>query len=122
MKTLRKIHLYLGCIFAPLIIYFSLSGVAQVFRWNDLPKTGATAIQSALHAASNPHTHSTLPGRDPKREKSAYFDWAAAVMGVGMVLTTLLGIILALRFSKRPALVFVCLSAGVALPILFLFL
>lgn len=30
MKKLRSIHLYLGCIFAPLLLFFAVSGIWQV--------------------------------------------------------------------------------------------
>ena len=119
MRTLRKLHLYLGCIFAPMIIYFSLSGIWQVFRFNDIPKeaqTEVSVVRIILHAASNPHTHSTLPGRDPKTQQSPAFNYLAALMGLGMILTSTLGIILALRFSSRPMTVILCLLAGIFVP------
>ena len=122
MKTLRQVHLYLGCIFAPLIIYFSISGAWQVFRLNDVPKENPTAIRSVLHAISNPHTHSTFPGKDPRAFSSQGFRLFAALMGVGMVITSILGILLALRFSKRPVFVVICLLAGLLIPVCTLFI
>ena len=29
MQKLRSIHLYLGCIFAPLLVFFAISGIWQ---------------------------------------------------------------------------------------------
>src|SRR4051812_48057516 len=114
MKNIRQLHLYLGCLFAPLIIYFSVSGMWQVFRFNDLPEESApTTLQVMLHEASKPHTHSTLPGRKPKDESVAKaFNWIAVAMAIGMTLTSLLGIVLAIRFSRRPALPIACILAG----------
>jgi len=123
MKTLRQLHLYLGCLFAPLIIYFSLSGAWQVFRLNDIPKNETpTALNSFFHELSNPHTHSTLPGRSPKTEKSAAFDWIATLTGFGMIATAGAGVVLALRFGRSKGTVWLCLGAGIVLPILLLFL
>lgn len=122
MKTIRQAHLYLGCIFAPLMIYFALSGIWQVFRLNDIPKNEPSAMRTVLHAISNPHTHSTLPGSDPKTSQSPLFNWLAALAGAGIVLTSVLGIVLAFRFSKRPLVVFGCLLAGLFAPIVALFL
>ncbi|MGZ3694691.1 MAG: hypothetical protein ACXWQO_10950 [Bdellovibrionota bacterium] len=123
MKNIRQLHLYLGCLFAPLIIYFSISGMWQVFRLHDLPEdTSPTTWQVMLHEASKPHTHSTLPGRKPKEESVAKaFNWIAVAMAIGMTISSLLGILLALRFSKRPALPVLCLVAGIAIPVLFLY-
>ncbi len=123
MKTLRQLHLYLGCIFAPLIIYFSISGAWQVFRLNDVPKDQTpTAMQSFFHELSKPHTNSTLPGLSPKTERSVVFNWLAALMSIGMVITAALGLILAFRYSKSPKLLFVCVGAGVLVPVIFLVL
>ena len=32
MKFLRRIHLYLGCVFAPLLVMFATSGAWQTFQ------------------------------------------------------------------------------------------
>ncbi len=123
MKTVRQIHLYLGCFFAPLIIYFSLSGAWQVFRLNDIPKNETPmVVRSVLHELSKPHTHSTLPESNPKTESSAAFSWIAAIMGLGLVATTSLGIIIAVRSDRSARLAWLCLALGVAFPVLFLFL
>lgn len=123
MKKIRQLHLYLGCIFAPLIIYFSLSGVWQVFRFNDVPKEESpSSVRVLLHELSKPHTHSTAPGASPKERHSVFFDWAAFSMGIGMILTALMGVVLALKFSKNKNIVAACLGLGFLLPILFLFL
>lgn len=123
MKTLRQLHLYLGCLFAPLIIYFSISGALQVFRFNDLPEdTPPTQLQTLIHEISKPHTSSTLPGLSPKIAKSQAFNWIAVAMSLGMILTALLGIVLALRYSKSPRVVLFCIFSGIALPVLMLIL
>jgi hypothetical protein len=123
MKTLRQVHLYLGCLFAPLMIYFSLSGVWQVFRLNDLPKDEPpSALHSLLHELSKPHKSSTLPGLDPKTDHSTAFNGLTLLMGLGLIITASIGIVLAVKCSRSPKLVLACLVAGVALPIVFLFL
>ncbi len=123
MKTLRQLHLYLGCIFAPLIIYFSLSGSWQVFRFNDVPKDApATLMQTVFHELSKPHTSSTLPGLNPKTEHSTAFGWIALSMGLGMVITTSLGIAIALKQGRSPKTALLCLGIGIAVPVLLLFL
>jgi len=35
MKLIRKLHLYLGCLFAPLIIFFSITGAWQTFNFHE---------------------------------------------------------------------------------------
>ena len=122
MRGLRQLHLYLGCVFTPLIIYFALSGAWQVFGFNDLPKNETpTAIQSFFHEFSKPHTHSTLPGADPKTEHSVAFNGIAFAMSIGLIATALIGLVLAFRYNRSPKLVGLCLAGGIALPILLLF-
>lgn len=144
---LRQIHLYLGCFFAPMTLYFSLSGVWQVFRFNDLPKppknnpvqaleieiinrdegkadspTIQIRLRSLLNELSKPHKSSTSPGADPRKEHSWGFDWLAAAMGFGLFSTTLLGIALAWQVPKRRRKVVGSLFIGLILPVLFLVL
>lgn len=38
MKLIRKLHLYLGCLFAPLIIFFSITGAWQTFNFHESSK------------------------------------------------------------------------------------
>jgi hypothetical protein len=124
MRSLRQLHLYLGCVFAPLILYFALSGAWQVFRLNDVPKEGPppTALHAFLHELSKPHTHSALPGHDAKTESSTAFGAVALAMGLGLATTTALGIYLAMKCSPKPRTVWLCLGLGTALPVLLLWL
>ncbi len=123
MKNLRQIHLLMGCFFAPMIIYFSLSGAWQIFRLNDLPDDKEpTSIQFFLNELSKPHKDSTRPGAEHKTSHSAAFDWIALFMAVGLILTTLIGLVLAFRFSKSPITILACVGVGVALPIILIFI
>jgi CDP-diglyceride synthetase len=123
MKTLRQVHLYLGCLFAPMIIYFALSGAWQVYRFNNVPKTEpASGLRSFFHELSKPHTDSTLPGKDPKGSRSGAFNIIALLMALGLIVTTSLGLTLAFRFGKNQNLVWLAVTVGVALPLLLLFI
>jgi hypothetical protein len=123
MKTLRQVHLYLGCLFAPLMIYFALSGAWQVFRLNDLPEEdGGTpsALRTFLHSLSNPHTHSTMPGLSSKVAHSVAFDWMAVATSIGIIATAGIGLALAWKYTRSPKLVLLAIGAGLVLPFAFL--
>ena len=123
MRTLRQLHIFLGVFFAPFLIYFSLSGAWQVFRFNDLPREGTpSSSQKILHALSDPHTHATLPGNDAKKEQSLLFKFFEIAMAVGFVVTAVLGIQMALQIARQRRAVLVALVAGTVIPILFLVL
>ena len=122
MKELRQLHLYLGTLCAPLILYFCLSGAWQVFGFHDIPKgEPGTVSQRALHAMSLPHTHSTPPGGDPRLKHSRFFDFAASLAAVVMILSAVLGLVLAWSFARRRTWVMACFAAGLFLPWIFLF-
>jgi hypothetical protein len=122
VKSLRQLHLYLGCLFSPLLIYFCASGTWQVFRLNDVPKDVPPSWpRTLLHALSAPHTHSVLPGTDPRHFHSVLFMGMASLMALGIVLTSGIGLALAIRFGRHPRLVGLCIAAGVLLPVIFLF-
>jgi hypothetical protein len=122
VQTLRRWHLYLGCFFSPLLIYFTVSGAWQLFRYNNIPKgQQPTALNSALHEASKPHTGATLPGEDPRAAKSVCFNFFALLMALGMVTTSVIGILLALKMSRRRSVAVICLVLGTLFPIALLF-
>jgi hypothetical protein len=119
MKKLRLVHLYLGSLFGPLLIVFAVSGGWQVFRFNDAKKDGSYKPAAIITLFSDIHKDAVLPGV-PRRQGAAmrYFALGAAA---GLTLTTLLGILMAYRLSRRPALVTFLLLVGVGLPAALLF-
>jgi hypothetical protein len=120
MRKLRQLHLYLGSLFGPLLIVFAVSGGWQVFRFNDAKKDGSYKPAPIITLFSDIHKDAALPGV-PRRQGKAmqYFALTAAA---GLALTTILGIMMAYRMSRRPVLVTLLLAAGVALPAALLFL
>jgi len=112
MQSLRRVHLYLGCFFAPLLVFFAGSGLWQLQRAHH-PRTRSEDKVSALAVLSTLHT-----GRPLKNNvtlTSAPLTGLASLAALSLVLNVLLGIVLAFRFGHgRPA--FWCLFAGAAVP------
>ena len=115
MKLLRQIHLYLGCLFAPVLIFFAVSGSWQLFALHLAAKDGSYKPPHAAALLSGVHQYQHLLGT-PARSGTPlkFFVLAAAV---GLVLTTLLGIVMAFRYSRSVVPVALCLLAGIALPV-----
>jgi hypothetical protein len=120
MKKLRLIHLYLGSLFGPLLMVFAVSGAWQVFRFNDAKKDGSDKPAAIITLFSDIHKDAVLPGV-PRRQGAA-MRWFALTAAAGLALTTILGILMAYRMSRRPALVTFLLLTGIALPAALLFL
>jgi hypothetical protein len=113
MQFLRRLHLYLGCLFAPMLIFFAVSGSWQIFNWHRSDKSGYRAPR-ALSILSEIHKE----GHIPPTERSSpapvrYFMFAAAL---GFVGTTVIGVIMAYRFSRQPRVATICLAIGIILP------
>jgi|SRR6266513_878786 len=100
MKSLRSLHLFLGCLFAPMLIFFAVTGSWQLFNWHESKKDKTYIAPPALAALSFIHKDAHVPGT-PGRQPTPlrYFMLATAI---GLITTTIIGIIMAYRFSNRP--------------------
>jgi len=114
MKKLRLLHLYLGSLFGPLLIVFAVSGAWQVFRFNDAKKDGSYKPAKVITLFTDIHKDAVLPG--VTRRQGAAMRWFVLAAAAGLACTTVLGIVMAYRLSRRPALVTTLLIAGVVLP------
>jgi uncharacterized iron-regulated membrane protein len=114
MKFLRTLHLYLGCLFAPTLIFFAVTGSWQLFNWHESTKDHSYTAPRSLAALSNLHKETHLPSTPARKfTPLRYFIAAAAV---GLVVSTVLGVIMAYRFSRRPLVATICLLSGIFVP------
>lgn len=118
-RTLRAVHLYLGTLFAPVLLLFTVSGAWQVFRLNDTQKDGSYTPARVVKILSAVHKNQTTAKETPKKTALKFFVLAACA---ALVTTTLLGISMAYRFTARPVRVTLCLLLGIALPLILLLL
>ena len=114
MGLLRRLHLYLGCLFAPTLIFFAVTGSWQLFNWHESTKDHSYVAPRALAVLSDIHKDAHIPPT-PHRKPTPlrYFLFAAAV---GLVTTSVLGVIMAYRFSRRPIVATVSLLLGIVIP------
>ena len=118
MKKLRQLHLYLGVLFAPLLIFFSATGAWQLLGLHQTAKDGTYTAPPSLVAMAAVHKHSHLPGTPNKAETP--LRWFSLAAAIGLVATTALGIAMAFRYTAHKARVIACLAAGTAVPVLLL--
>lgn len=111
MQKLRSVHLYLGCIFAPLLLFFAISG-----SWQLLP-----AYQQvwALAWLSTIHTSHGLKIGTLSSPLLRYFVFAMAGSFIG---TTLLGVVMAVKYGRSRRAAFGCLDFGILLPLVLILL
>ena len=104
MKKLRSLHLYLGCIFAPLLLFFAISGIWQTCGLNS----------KTLAWLSTIHTSKALKIGTLSSPPLKFF---VIIMAMSFILTTLLGVIMALKYGGNRRAAVYCLGAGIAIPV-----
>lgn len=138
-QSLRRYHLYIGMFLAPAIIFFSLSGALQTFRlqeekgWGGTPPTWIVWLASvhkddrlpqAKAEGADEHSKPAAkpaPKAPQKPKPSALpFKIFAVLMSVGLILSAVLGIVIALNNRATRRVSTIMLVAGVIVPILLL--
>lgn len=115
MRTLRDIHLYLGCVFAPLLIFYSVTGAWQCFDFHRTMKDGSYTAPALIREMTRVHMDAKVVlGESPRAPGN--FRYYVLAMAVGLVSTTILGIVLAFQVARKKWLVIACLGFGVAFP------
>jgi hypothetical protein len=111
MRLLRSLHLILGCFFAPLLLFYAVSGFWQVFGW----QWSKNYEERGLALASTVHTGRGLKGGDISTLSSDPLRWFAAAMAVCLVVMVVTGLVLALRSAKSKAAAW-SVAAGLVIP------
>ena len=121
MRWARRFHTYLGVFFAPLLLFFVGSGWYQVVDRDRLkdPSEAETLVQKLRVV----HTDQIYPKTGARQQPSpAAFRWVTVVMSLAMMVTTLLGVVIAVRSLKPRWVVWVVLASGLGVPVLILWL
>lgn len=119
--TMRRLHLYLGCFFAPLLLLFVVTGTAQMFGLHRAWKNSTYTPPAALFYASELHTRQGLGmSEDGRREPNRPFRVLVVAMAIGLSTAILSGIAMALRATRPQWLVWATLAAGALFPVLLL--
>jgi len=115
IKAMRNIHLYLGVFFAPLLIFFLLSGCWQTFNLHEASDDGSYKPPTIIKALSEVHKNQRWAYGKIKPQPSMPFQWLVVLMSIGLLATTILGIIMAFKYTK-PWMVWACLFFGIIIP------
>ncbi len=110
MKKLRSIHLYLGCIFAPLLLFFAISGIWQTLGL----RSDLLTRLSTIHTSHQLKNGSGLSG--------GLLRIFVLIMAVSFVITTILGVVMAIKHGGSRRAAYYCLAFGVVFPIALVFI
>ena len=105
MKKLRSLHLYLGCIFAPMLLFFALSGIWQTLGFHS----------NLLASLSSIHTSHQL--KNGGGLTSGVLMFFVLTMSVSFMVTTILGVIMAVKHGGNRRAAYYCLAAGIVVPL-----
>jgi hypothetical protein len=136
MKRLRLLHRYMGLFFSPAILFFAFTGALQTFDLHSANKSTGYVPPVWLQEMAQVHKKQTLTLKKEKtKDDSASADtagdkksaaprksalpmkWFVFLMSVGLIVTTVLGILMAFRFGSSLVLTWSMLIAGTLLPI-----
>jgi len=107
MQKLRRLHLYLGCFFAPMLLFFAISGIWQTLGWND--------HSYVFRVLSTAHKNQGLKGG--LSLNSPLLALFAIFMSLGLVFSIVTGIVMAFKFGRSCIAVYTLL-AGFVVPAL----
>lgn len=122
MRALRRLHTYLGCFFAPLLLFYVLTGWYQTVYHDRLKSPGdAETLGERLRTI---HVDQIYPTNREFSHPSSpkMFQALVVVMAVALVVTVVLGVILAFRSIRNPWWVVMSLVLGILVPIALLWL
>ncbi|MDF7777674.1 hypothetical protein P1X14_20635 [Sphingomonas sp. AOB5] len=140
MRSARRYHYYLGVFFAPAIILFSLSGALQTFRLQEAKGYGGTppawiSWVAAFHMDQAPPKPKPAPKAAPAAPKASAPAPAPAkkhytlplkifvtLMAIGLILSAVTGVVIALNTRATRNASIVMLAAGTILPLTMLLL
>ncbi|MBL9170387.1 MAG: hypothetical protein JNN07_21810 [Verrucomicrobiales bacterium] len=120
IRKLRQLHLFLGCFFAPLLLFFVATGWYQTLQM-DRRKEPAEA-ESLISRLVAVHTDQIYPAAYANSWSPVLFRWLVIVMSLALIATVILGVILAIKALKQRWMVWISLTLGVLLPVVTLWL
>lgn len=104
------LHLYLGSLFAPMLIFFAVSGIWQTLNPDYLRDSKVLAMLSTIHQS---HALKTAP----VDLSSTVMRWFVVAMAAGLVVTSILGIIMTLKIGRSRKATLACLGFGILFPL-----
>jgi hypothetical protein len=116
-KNLLRLHRYAGLFTAPLILFFAISGIWQVFRLHESRKNGSYTAPQALKEMSDFHKAEGLD-----KPKAIPFKYAVSASAAVLILGTTLGLIAAFRLTRPTWIAVLLLFLGTVIPLLLYFL
>jgi len=147
LKRLRQIHLYFGIFISPMLLFFAFTGALQTFSLHETTpgssyKPPAWAVTlGQIHKkqtdivpvrkqrpadapkpgkSDNPQVQNTPKPDAPPQKSHLPLKIFFLIVSIGLLTSTLTGIYMAYKYTRRSWVVTVVLAAGAVIPVLLL--
>jgi hypothetical protein len=120
MKFIRRLHLYLGCFFAPLLLFYVATGWYQTVTLDRNKNVGEAETFVAKMASI--HKDQIYPTESALGYSTKAFKILVVFMSIALILSVLSGLYLAFRTLRQKWLVWGSLALGLAVPVMILWL
>lgn len=120
LRLLRRAHLYLGVFFTPLLIFYVVTGWYQTVNIDR--RKGLGEAETMVDKMVSIHVDQVYPSAAATRWDTGPFKILVVIMSIALILTVVLGMVLAFRSTSRRWPVWLSLALGVLLPVLLLWL
>ncbi len=118
MIGLNRVHLLLGCFFAPALLFFTLSGAFQTLRLHKDVKGGYQAPE-IFKVMAKIHKDQKLPDSSQPRP-SWPLQGFVLLMSAGFIFSTGLGLVMAFKYFRPRWVIWTLLAAGFVMPLVLL--
>ena len=120
MKQIRRWHLFLSCFFAPLLLFYVATGWYQTLNSSRNKTSGERG--ELVSRLTSVHVDQISPDDKVESYSPKLYQGLVVVMSICLIATVATGIYLAFMVGRPRWAVWVSLSLGVLLPVLFLWL
>lgn len=120
MKFIRRLHLYLGCFFTPLLLLYIGTGWYQTVTANR--NKGLGEVGGWREKLTSIHVDQVFPTESAETYTPQLFQYLVIAMSIALILTILLGVFLAFKTSRKKWPVWAALTLGFIIPIVLLWL
>jgi hypothetical protein len=120
LKLLRRLHLYLGVFFTPLLVFFIATGWYQTVNIDR--RKGLGEAEGFVDKMVSVHVDQVYPSDAAVGWNPLPFRVLVVVMSLALLATIALGMVLAFRSTAHRWPVWVSLGIGILLPVLLLWL
>jgi len=145
LKAVRVTHHYLGVFIAPAILFFAFTGFLQTFSLHESIKGSSYRTPYIFVKLGSIHKHAALPAPDPfptpapnaaksanpapppvavKTPPPGSYHWPEKIffglVAIGLFTSTLTGLYMAWKYTRRKVVITVLFLAGLIIPLLLL--